>query len=259
MTLIEARNNDISYGLIGSSNNATPQASTDVPSEQASALSHSYSLRGSPPKHNDDVGAKSPNHTVRWRGSSYRSADFKTVISVALKEWYEKAMMTDNTWRSILTKQKCHKLQQVIQLMHLVASDEQLTTLAEREPSITSSDYAQWQQVYIEVTRKVEDRTMEYLERREHAMPSIVGESNAESRQKKPTLNAVMRRIETLGGVAGLKRQSTLQVLDGYKERPYRFAAYKDIQEKKKEKAQKKRKKLRNKSPSSSPTNSPCK
>jgi hypothetical protein len=125
---------------------------------------------------------------MTYEDRAYESADVKTVIPTALNEWHLKPMEGDGTSRYIVNeknRRNANKLQQMIELMKLVATEQQLTQLREHPPPVDHMNHEILKYKYTEVTRMVEARTMEYLDRRKGVKPDTENICSTEESQSR--------------------------------------------------------------------------
>jgi hypothetical protein len=174
---------------------------------------------------------------LRYQEIYYKCFDFRCPISTFLKEWYEHKMEQDITWkRSLNDRRKSSKLIKVANLMVACAKQNQIEVLLEPVPEIHTTDNDYKQRV-LKALRQIEDRTMEYLDRREGVVTEQTNftEEDVQNRMKTATISAVEKRISRLHIKQGdVSFASCQELLGDYEERCYRFAVHQSIQEKRK-------------------------
>jgi hypothetical protein len=157
-------------------------------------------------------------------GEDYVTSSATTMISVALAEGHERNMDGDTSWKLQMEAKRTTCVVNVIDLMHFVATPEQMEVLDDPEPAINDPKWQDWHKALITACREIEDGSMELLHRLE-----CDGKPTKKVRPKMPTIGAVSRRIDVLKvgpftGIAAVKSKPAATTLSGYKESAFRFA-----------------------------------
>jgi len=89
-------------------------------------------------------------------GEDYVTSSATTMISVALAEWHERNMDGDTSWKLQMEAKRTTCVVNVIDLMHFVATPEQMEVFDDPEPAINDPKWQDWHKALITACREIE-------------------------------------------------------------------------------------------------------